>query len=60
VSAPQTGLQGFTKQVTEFVGFVDSEFGGLATAPKLHQAEGLRWLQDAFIAGAPGVLLADT
>ena len=31
----------------------------LETSLKPHQAEGLRWLQDSWRAGAPGVLLAD-
>lgn len=31
----------------------------LRTPLKPHQAEGLRWLQEAFAAGRPGVLLAD-
>lgn len=31
----------------------------IATALKVHQQEGLRWLQEAFIGGHPGVLLAD-
>jgi hypothetical protein len=31
----------------------------LATSPKEHQSEGLRWLQKAWAEGLPGVLLAD-
>ncbi|WP_426954166.1 DEAD/DEAH box helicase [Muricoccus radiodurans] len=31
----------------------------LATVPKPHQAEGIAWLQRAWTAGLPGVLLAD-
>ncbi len=32
---------------------------GVVTTLKGHQVQGLRWLQDAWTAGAPGVLLAD-
>lgn len=31
----------------------------LATPPKVHQLEGLAWLQQAWTTGLPGVLLAD-
>jgi SNF2 family DNA or RNA helicase len=32
---------------------------GLKSAPKQHQAEGIRWLQEAWQRGQPGVLVAD-
>ena len=38
---------------------VDDELAGLRTALKPHQREGLRWLIEAWRAGAPGALLAD-
>jgi SNF2 family DNA or RNA helicase len=33
--------------------------GGLKSTPKQHQVEGIRWLQEAWQSGQPGVLLAD-
>jgi SNF2 family DNA or RNA helicase len=33
--------------------------GGLKSTPKQHQVEGIRWLQEAWQRGQPGVLLAD-
>ena len=38
---------------------VGTKPAALSTAPKVHQSEGLNWLQKAWIAGLPGVLLAD-
>lgn len=36
-----------------------AEPASLATLLKPHQRDGLRWLQDSYLSGAPGVLLAD-
>ena len=38
---------------------VEDELAGLRTALKPHQREGLRWLIEAWRAGAPGALIAD-